>query len=201
MRIAPRELRRDDGSGGPAGVDRPGVRIDQGVRPREPLPRTGAGTGQAVIVTQQIHQVARISRVENRQPVRQAERLGVHADQPVGDGVERAAPQLARRPPVTAQDGGAGEHVGGRPAGERQQQDPRRVGPVRQQLGDPGRERARLSGACSGQHDECATGVRSGGKLRVVEPCVPFRLEHECDRRPRSARRRAPRRGRCGLRL
>ena len=92
MRLAPRELRGDDVAGGLTGVDRAGVDVEQRVR------RAGTAApvaGQAVVVAQQVHHVTGVARVEHGQRRGLAQRLGVRGDQPVGDGVERAAPQLA----------------------------------------------------------------------------------------------------------
>ena len=97
----------DSPRGGLAGVDRPGVDVEQG------LAASGyrcARAGQAVLVAQQVHQVAGVGRVEHATAPGRSEGLGVGGDQPVGDRVEGAAPQLAggvapvadRRPPGPA---------------------------------------------------------------------------------------------------
>jgi hypothetical protein len=97
----------------------------------------------------------------------------VAAQQPVGHGVERAAPH----PPGALRLGqlaGPGQHFPGRPPGEREEQDA--LGPHAgcQQAGHPARQRAGLAAAGAGHHQQVAAVVHHGLALlgvQVVEPC------------------------------
>ncbi len=72
----------------PAGVDRPGVEVEQQALARG----TPAGPGQPLLLPDQVEQVGGVGRVEHREVAGQAERGGVGGDDPVRDRVERAAP-------------------------------------------------------------------------------------------------------------
>ncbi len=75
-----------------------------------------------MLTTQQVHEVADLRRVEQAEPLREAEGVAISSDVPVGDGVERTA----ARSLVTAQAGEGGRarkhFVGGAP-GKRQEKD------------------------------------------------------------------------------
>ena len=186
MPVAPWELGGDHSAGRAAGVDRPGVGVDEGVRAREAL----RWAGQSVLVPQEIHQVGGVALIEHRELRQQTQRVGVLGDQPVRHRVEGAAPQPSGRAAVAAQGSGAGQHVRGGSAGERQQQHPGRVGAVGQQLRHPRGQRPGLAGSGTGHDHQRPAGVRGGGQLRIVESYIPLRLEHECE--PRPSRKQTP---------
>ena len=177
MRLAPRELCGDDVAGRLAGVDRPGVDVQQRLAVRVAL----ATAGESVIVAQQVHQVAGVARVEHRQRRRLAQGLGVGGHQTVGDRVECPAPQLARRVAPVADRRRPGQHLVGRAARERQQQDPLGLDAPVDEGRDPGDQRAGLAGPRARHHDQRTVTVRCGGQLRVVKSRIPTRVEHVSD--------------------
>ena len=81
---------------------------------------------EALLVSQNVHHVGRVGRVEEREAGLQAERLGVARDELVGDSVERAPSKASRPLAVTAQGRGPRQHVVGSPARKGEQQDPLR---------------------------------------------------------------------------
>ena len=152
-----------------AGVD---VGADRGAR------RPALRPDQAVFLAARIQQVRYVGRIDDRELRRQRERFGVLADDPVRDGVERAASDPpAGRPGLRD---GPGQHVLGGPAGEGQQQDPAGWHPLGGQPGRAGHQRARLPGAGPGQDQQGPSGVGDRPALFFVQPVQQARhLEHE----------------------
>ena len=173
VRVAPRELGGDHVAGRAAGVDRPGVDVDQGRR-RAGTARSAAG--QAVVVAQQVHQVGGVARVEHRHAGGRPSVSACVGDQPVRDGVEGAAPAAVRAASRSrAQIAAARASMSS--AARRVKVSSRiRSGstPRSSSARHPRGQRAGLAGAGAGQDDQRAVAVRGRGQLRVVEPGVPL---------------------------
>ena len=90
--------------------------------------------GEAELLAQQVHHVGAVALVEHREAGGQAERAAVEAEQPVGDRVERAAPDAAGVA-MAALALGALEHLAGGAPAEGQQQDALRADAALQQAG------------------------------------------------------------------
>ncbi len=110
--------RRTTSATGLLGVHAPGVDVGAHRGPRRPALRAD----QAVLGPAGVQQVRHVRRVDHGELGWQRERLRVLADDPVGDRVEGPAGDPPAGRPAHA--GGAGQHVVGGAAGERQQQDP-----------------------------------------------------------------------------
>ncbi len=202
-RGAPRETGRDYLADRPPGVHAPGVDLRARRRPRCALP----GIPQAVVRAQHVQDVRGIGRVEDGELRRQRERLRVLTDDLVGDGVERpAADPLGPGDRTVPAGRGAGEHVAGRAAGERQQQDPASLHTLAAaQPGRPRDQRPRFAGTRPGQHQQRATLVCHRAPLLLVQPAqnvtfVEHGYEHNQIRRhkPYAAPGRPSRRWRTG---
>ena len=143
-----------------------GPRVDVGERllAREaPL-----ALAEAELAADQVHQVGRVRPVEHGEAGRQAERASVEPQQPVRRGVERAAPHPPE-PALAGQALGPGEHLAGRPARERQQQDALGRHAAVDQPGDPAGERPGLPRARARHHQERAAEVLDRGPLFGVQ--------------------------------
>jgi hypothetical protein len=90
-------------------------------------------------MAEQIHQIPRVGLIQHRHDRGQTQHLRMRAHELMSDGVEHATPKLPCRAAVPAQRRGPRQHVRRGPPGERQQQDPRRIHPVRQQPRHPRR--------------------------------------------------------------
>jgi hypothetical protein len=134
------------------------------------VPEAPVALAMPVLLAQQVQQLARVAGVEHPEARVEPERGGVHADQPVRDGVEGPAEDPAgvgrdalgeRAHPL--------DHLAGRAARERQQQDAFGWRPLGQQPADAGAQRGRLAGAGAGEDQQRVAGVCGGGALLVVE--------------------------------
>ena len=126
-----------------------------------------------------VQHVLGVGLVHDREVGAEPGRLGVDAQQAVGDGVERAAPDAAgrRRRRAATMRRGALEHLLGRAAGEGQQQDALGVDARGDQVGDAVGERARLAAAGAGDDQQRAVAVRDGLALlgvQLVQPRIVF---------------------------
>ena len=149
----------------PAGVDRARVEVEQQALARRAPP----GPGQPLLLPDQVDQVGGVGRVDHGEVAGQAERGGVGGDDPVRDRVERAAPGLL--PAVLR---GPAEHLGRRPPGEGEQQDPVRGHAPLQQPGHPGGQRGRLAGPGPREHQQRSPVVLDGDPLFLVQLEHPF---------------------------
>ena len=108
---------------------------------------------QAELVPDQIHQVGRILAVVDGEVGVEADLLGIFAQQPRADAVERAGPgervascARVRCPDIRRADAlDAALHLGRGAAREGQQQDAARIGAVDDQMGDAMRQRVGLA--------------------------------------------------------
>ena len=158
-----------------------GPRVDVGQDLPAGQPRTG--TGEAVLVTDQVEQIDHVTRIEHRHRG-QSQLLGVLSDHPVRHRMERAAPHPARRGPVRAQRRGPRGHVRRRPPGEGQEQDLLRRRAAFDQTGHSTGQHLRLARASAREHDQRLRAVNHRGALCVVQPVRPFITEHVFDVRP-----------------
>ncbi|MNT50156.1 hypothetical protein D3C72_1870590 [compost metagenome] len=123
-----------------------------------------------------VHQVGRIAAVADGEGGRQAQGLGVFAQQARADGVEGAGP-LQRRAPRAGLGAerlvddalDAPSHLRRGAARERQQQDAARIGAGQHQVRDPMRQRIGLARAGAGddQQRRVAAVLHRGALLRV----------------------------------
>ena len=122
----------------------------------------------------QVHELAGVALVEDAERRVEPHRRAVLAQQPVGDGVERAAPHAAGA--RTDEGLGPGQHLEGRPPGERQQENALGADTSGHQAGHPRRQRARLPGAGGGDDQQRALVVGDRLPLPLVQ--VVERCEH-----------------------
>ena len=109
----------------------------------------------------EIHQIGGILAVVDGEGRREPDRLGVFAQEPRADGVERAGPAhgVGRRGAVRRHEGGDDpldppRHLRRRAARERQQHDAARIGPLRDQPRHPMRQGRRLARAGAGDDEQ-----------------------------------------------
>ena len=147
------------------GVDAPAVDRHAGALLREPL----VGLGQVQLGADDVQQVFGVGAVVDGELRRQPDGLAVAVQQPGGDGVEGSAPD-ARVVPGVAQPAeqvlGPAEHLGGRPAGERQQQDAAGIDALGDQPGHAMHQRGGLAGAGPGHDQQRPFAV--GGRLALL---------------------------------
>ena len=135
-----------------------------------------AGLGDAGL-----DQILRVVAVENREIAPVTEQIGVLAQNPRADGMERAAPERRQLP--AQQIGDAPHHFAGGLVGEREQQNSVRRDALFQQIGDAIGERARLAGAGAGNDERRAGRRGDGGQLlriqfaRVINLQIDFGTE------------------------
>ena len=117
---------------------------------------------EAELVPHQVHQVGGILAVMDREGGIEADLLGIFAQQPRADAVERARPRSARRPSTAravaqhlARDAlDAPRHFGRGAAREGHQQDAARIGAVDDQMRDAVRQRVGLARARAGDDQQ-----------------------------------------------
>jgi hypothetical protein len=159
------------------GVHAPGVDVGADLGPRCPP----LDAHQVVVGAQRIEHIRHVGRVDHAERGRQRERLGVRPDDPVRDRVKRAAADPVTRARMPLRD--PCQHVVGRAAGERQQQDPAGLDALRTQPGGPGHQGPGLAGPGAGQHQQRPARVRRGLALLIVqffENTGRFEHAHEC---------------------
>ena len=101
-------------------------------------------------------------------PGRRPDGLGVLLQQPVGDGVERAAPHASGRRGIGVTGGAGDEFVRGASA-EGEQQESSGIGAFLDQMGEAGGERGGFAGAGPGDDQERGPVVLDGNPLRLVK--------------------------------
>jgi len=160
-----------------AGVRHPVVDGGQGGGPRAAPARALAGrlVVQAQVVADQAEQLDDVALVEDGEPGVEAQAPTVQAEDAVGHGVERAAPDLGGGSRV-GEAAGPGQHLPGRPPAEREQAHATRVGTAAEQPRHPGGQGAGLARAGPGQDEQRAALVLDGGPLAIIE------LEHAFER-------------------
>jgi hypothetical protein len=178
-----------------SGIDHSRVDLRERLLPRE------AALSRRVpeLFAEQVHHVGGVGLVEHCEPRGKAEGAAVEPEQPVRDGVERAAPDAAGIA-MAADPLDPFEHLAGRPTAERQQQDPLGPDAAVEQRRDASRQRGRLARAGPGDDQEGAVTVSGGCQLLGVEGVEHAFEQHT--RRPRRGRAAAstgPDRGVCSL--
>ncbi len=164
---APREVLLEHGIQRALGVD--GARVD---RQAGLLEREAARLGRQVqLMPHDIEQIGRVAAVVDGEIGRQADALGVFAQQARADAVEGAGPGqgglvcgAGGRPRAGGialhgtrqQVAGAAGQLARRPARERQQQDALRIGAMGHQVRHAPAQRLRLAGARARQHQQRA---------------------------------------------
>ena len=135
-----------------------------------------AGIGDAGL-----DQIPRVIAVENREIALVAKQIGVLAQNPRANGMERAAPKRRQLP--AQQIGDAPHHFAGGFVGEREQQNSVRRNTLLQQICDAIGKRARLAGTRAGDDERRAGRRGDGGKLlriqfaRVINLQIDFGTE------------------------
>ena len=140
------------------------------------------GARQAELVAQEVDAVRGVRAIENGEARIETDRVRMETQQAIRDAVERARPGQvsgsARFPGWVADPARAAGHLGRRTPREREQQDPPRVRPVPDQVGDPMRERVGLSRSRARDDQERrrrgvlyrgADPVANGGRLSWIE--------------------------------
>ncbi len=165
-RLAPRKSGREGLLQVVLRVDR--VRVD---RQAGRFLREACGLpGEAELVPYQVDEIGRIGAVQHAEGRRQPRRLGVHAQQTVGDGVEGAGPGnaasragrsvrfLADLAACLGNDAlRAPGHLLCRPTGKGEQEDSLGIGSVEDEVRDPVCQRLGLAGAGAGDDEQrCA---------------------------------------------
>ena len=124
-----------------------------------------------------VQQVLGVGPVVDGELRRQADRLAVAVQQPGGDGVVGSAPDARVRaggaglqPAPSARVFRPAEHLGGRPAGEGQQQDAARIDAAGDQPGHAMHQRGGLAGAGPGHDQQRPVAVRGRLALLRVQP-------------------------------
>ena len=155
----------------------------------------------ATVFSNQVDDVGGVSWIEDGEAFWEPERLGIHAQSPMGDSVKRATRYSTRR---LTQRGvsvlrcqhhaGSVQHLACGPSGECQQEEAFRGRSVGEQPRDASRQSGCLAGSGTSQNPERAPLVCDGSQLRLVELVQP--VEHMFDSTP--FRSRAPR-GQCGM--
>ena len=145
-RRAPRKVRAQNILERQFAVDR--ARIDREARALGG--KALLGLRKAEIVAHQIHQIGGILAVVDGEGRREPDRLGIFAQQPRADGVERAGPAhgVGRGGALRRHEGGDDpldppRHLRRRAARERQQHDAARIGALRDQPRHPMRQASR----------------------------------------------------------
>ena len=140
--------------------------------------------GQAELVAHEVHQVARVLAVMDRERGIEADGVRIHAQQPRAHGVEGARPQdgsaraasrLAHRTGNDALDPAL--HLGRRPAREGEQQHAAGVGAVHDQVRDPVRQRVGLARAGPRDHQQRSGNVRTPAGHAVLDGAALLRIE------------------------
>lgn len=117
-------------------------------------------------------QLHRIALVEHGEALVQSDGTTLDAQQPVGDGVERPAPDPFGGG-LFGELAGSGQHLLGGAPGECQQQDPLRRHAPLDQMSDPRRERPGLAGAGTGDDQQRRPLVGHRRSLGGIEPPHP----------------------------
>ena len=128
--------------------------------------------GGLLLAADEVHQVGHVGLVEHGEIGRQTERSTVEPQQAIGDGVERAAPDLAGARWLD-QAVGAREHLARGAAGKRQQQDAFGRHALLDQVGDATGERPGLAGAGAGDDQHRAVAARDRLELGRIERFLP----------------------------
>ena len=113
-------------------------------------------------------QILRVALVHDDEVGIQAELTVVDAQQAMRDGVKRSAPDPGRGA-VANHLAGTANHLAGRPASKRQQQDLARVGSLLDEIGDAGSQGFRLARARPGNDAQGSRGMLGRGTLLAIE--------------------------------
>ena len=149
-----------------AGVDGVRVEVEQDVALGEPA----VERRHLTVRRRGLEHLPRVLRIEDREVGGQPEPRPETAEQPVADGVERAAHETPRVHGQQHLD--AAQHLAGRLVREREQEDPGGVEPVLDEPRDPVDERPGLARARAGDHEERAVTGHDDVPLLVVELAV-----------------------------
>ena len=126
------------------------------------------------------HQVDRVAGVEHGEARAQPDDFSVLLQQPMGDGMERAAPHPSRGVRVGVARGARDQLVRGA-AAEREQQQAGGVGALVDEAGEPGGQRGGLAGAGPRNDQEGPPFVLDRRALRLVEDEHAFEMVAEHD--------------------
>ena len=130
--------------------------------------RSSSPLAETEVDPHQPHEVDGVAGVEHGEAGPQADRLGVLLQQPMRDGVERAAPHAARRRRIGVTGRARDQLVRGASA-EGEQQQARRVGALVDEVREAGREGGGLARAGAGDDEQRRPVVLDGGPLRIVQ--------------------------------
>ena len=125
-----------------------------------------------------LDQILRVVAVENGEIAPVTEQIGVRAQNPRADGMERAAPERRQFLPQQIRD--APHHFAGGLVGERQQQDAVGGNALFEQIGDAIGERAGLARAGAGDDERRAGRRGDGGELLRIQLARVINLQMNC---------------------